>query len=258
MARRGGTGGGATPTAPGRMTKAERKEQARQERLELLRKQAVQKRRRRIGIVVGAILAAGAVAAIVLAGLGGSSTKDHKVVDPRSLPGILTTQATGAQPWPANNTSDMPTRVSDVALPAEGGAFHHHDLLQVFIHGDSIPVPADVGILPDGSYFAPMHTHDTSGSMHIESASQFNFTLGDFFDVWGVLLTNTCVGGYCTSGPDELRVYVNGTQITTDVTKIPLTQHEDVVVTYGTTAQLPSPIPKTYSVDISSSCKGSC
>ena len=82
--------------------------------------------------------------------------------------------------------------------------------------------------------------------------------LGSFFNVWGVLLTPDCIGGYCNSGPDVLRVYVNGKQVTTDVTKLPLTQHEYILVTYGTTAQLPSPIPSTYSKNISSSCAGSC
>ena len=47
MARRTDPGGG-----PTRVTKAERKEQARRERLELMRKQAKRRTRRRIGIVL--------------------------------------------------------------------------------------------------------------------------------------------------------------------------------------------------------------
>jgi len=103
-----------------------------------------------------------------------------------------------------------------------------------------------------------MHTHDASGIMHMEAGSLFQFTLGDFFDVWGVRLTKTCVGGWCSSGPDQLRVYVNGKQLTGDPTKLKLGQHMDVVVTFGTSAELPKPIPSTYSVNISSSCAGSC
>jgi hypothetical protein len=238
------------------MTKAERKEQARRERLELIRKQAQSRRRRRIGIIVGSILAAGAIAAAVVAGSSGGGSKKNGPVDPRSLPGILTSQATAAHPWAANSDEAL-SRADELGFPAVGNVFHHHDLLQIFVHGDPMPVPADVGIDSTGS-LAAMHTHDTSGIMHIESNRAFDFTLGDFFDIWGVLLTNRCMGGYCAAGPDQLRVYVNGKQVTTDVTKIALTQHEDVVVTYGTTAQVPDPIPSSYSPDISSSCKGSC
>jgi len=255
MARRGGTGG-RTTQAPQRMTKAERKEQARQERLELIRKQAQQKRRRRIAIIVGSIVVVGGVAAAVIAGVtGGGSSTPKGPVDPRTLPGMLTTQATAASPWPAN-TADFVTRANDIHLPAEGGALHHHDLLQIYVHGESIPVPPDIGLTSSAG--APMHTHDATGVMHLESNQPFDFTLGDFFDVWGVLLTDRCIGGYCSNGSDQLRVYVNGKQVTTDITKIALTQHEDVVVTYGTTAQLPDPIPKTYPNNISSSCGNSC
>ena len=251
MARRTDPGGG-----PTRVTKAERKEQARRERLELMRKQAKRRTRRRIGIVLGSILVAGAVVAIVLANLGGGTTKKNNGgLDPKSLPGMLQTQATAANPWPANS-QDAQARAAKIGLPPVGGAFHNHNLLDIRINGEKIPVPADIGIT--GSLVASMHTHDASGIMHMESNRQFDFTLGDFFNVWGVLLTPDCIGGYCNSGPDVLRVYVNGKQVTTDVTKLPLTQHEYILVTYGTTAQLPSPIPSTYSKNISSSCAGSC
>jgi hypothetical protein len=250
MARRGR----ATPTAPARMTKAERKEQARKERLELLRKQEQRKRRRRVGIIVGVVVAAGAIAAAVL--LGGGSGGSSTSCGGSKLPGMLCDQATAAHPWPANS-QDALARANDIGLPALGNeTFHHHDLLQIFVHGDTIPVPPLVGLTSTGG--ASMHTHDTSGIMHLESDKPFNFTLGEFFDVWGVRFSDSCIGGYCSSGPNQLRVYVNGKQITTDVTKISLTQHEDVVVTYGTTAQLPNPIPKTYPPNISKSCGNSC
>src|SRR5438874_2608628 len=142
MARRGGNGGRTTPTAQERMTKAERKEQARKERLELVRKQAQRKGRRRIGIIVGSIVVVGGIAAAVIAGAtGGGTTEKNGAVDPRSLPGMQTSQATAAHPWPANSQDSL-TRASDVGLPAEGATFHHHDLLQVYIHGDPMPVPA--------------------------------------------------------------------------------------------------------------------
>jgi hypothetical protein len=247
MARRNSSVGRGTSTVPQRMTKAERKEQARKERLELQRKQEQRRRRRRVGIIVGSVLVAGAIAAIVLVNVNKK---------PPPLPGMMPpSQATAANPWPANSAEAL-TRANKIGLPAGGEVLHHHDLLQVFIHGDTIPVPADIGISSVGT--TAMHTHDNSGIMHMESSVPFNFKLGQFFDVWGLQLTDSCIGGYCDSGPNQLRVYVNGKQITSNVRDIALTQHEDVVVTFGTTAQLPSPIPKSYAKNISSSCGNSC
>ena len=123
---------------PQRMTKAERKEQARKERLELQRKQAQKKRRRRIGIIVGSVLVAGGIAAIVLVNVNSK---------PPPLPGMMTSLATAANPWPANSQDSL-TRADKIGLPALGNeTFHHHDLLQIYIHGDTIPVPADIGIM---------------------------------------------------------------------------------------------------------------
>ncbi len=52
-------------TTDGRMTKAERREQARRERFELRRKMARAKRNRRIGVVVSALLVAAVVAFVI-------------------------------------------------------------------------------------------------------------------------------------------------------------------------------------------------
>ncbi len=37
----------------------------------------------------------------------------------------------------------------------------------------------------------PIHTHDHSGKIHIESDGTGTFTLGQFFAVWGVTLNGT-------------------------------------------------------------------
>jgi hypothetical protein len=33
--------------------------------------------------------------------------------------------------------------------------------------------------------FSPLHTHDTSGIIHVESPTVRSFTLGEFVDLWG-------------------------------------------------------------------------
>ena len=71
------------------------------------------------------------------------------------------------------------------------------------------------------------------------------YTLGDFFAVWGVRLTPTCLGGYCAGGR-RLRVYVNGRPYQGDPTGLVLAAHQELVVTFGTAGQLPSPVPSSY------------
>ena len=79
-------------------------------------------------------------------------------------------------------------------------ALHHHDLLQVYVDGQPVTVPSQVGIDQAEGYLTSLHTHDASGIIHVESPTQRSFTLGQFFDVWGVRLTSTCIGSYCPRG----------------------------------------------------------
>jgi hypothetical protein len=203
-----------------------------------------------LATVIGAVIVAAAVAGgVVLAVTGGGG---NNAVNTRTLPGMLTlTEA----PWPANGTQSL-KRAQDIGLPVVSNNYHIHALLQVYVNGVKETIPQGVGF--NGSEFASMHTHDNTGIMHMEASHRFPFTLGDFFDVWGVLLTQHCIGPYCDGNGRALRVYLNGTLYTGDPTQLPLTQHEDVVVTYGTAAQVPHPVPSTYSKKISPSCSGSC
>lgn len=86
--------------------------------------------------------------------------------------------------------------------------FHIHIWLRIIIDGQNITIPAAVGIVNpvfenadnekiaySGSCFEPMHTHDNSGIIHIESATNTNYTLGDFFDIWNVTYDSVSIGG---------------------------------------------------------------
>ena len=62
----------------------------------------------------------------------------------------------------------------------------------------------------------------------------------------GVRFTPSCLGGYCADGDRRLRVYVDGAAYRGDPTTLTLESHQELVVAFGTAAQLPSPIPSTY------------
>ena len=70
-------------------------------------------------------------------------------------------------------------------LPSQGQvAQHMHPVLAVTLDGQRVPIPANIGILR--GCIAEIHTHDNSGTLHIEPLiTSKNFTLKDFFKVWG-------------------------------------------------------------------------
>ena len=40
---------------------------------------------------------------------------------------------------------------------------------------------------------SPLHTHDYSGTIHVESTANRNYTLGEFLNVWGIDLEGKTV-----------------------------------------------------------------
>jgi hypothetical protein len=214
--------------------RAEKKDLARRQREEVRRIVRRRRRARRLAIVGGiAIVATGAL--LWFTRSSGPATETN------ALPGLLRTQA----PWPANS-ADALARADAINLPAHGTtlAMHDHVDLQIFVHGTPEQIPVDVGINDQGA--ASLHTHTSDGVVHIESGTVAKFTLGQFFDVWGVRFTPTCLGAYCNRGADELKAFVDGRPYTGDITKLPLDDQSVIVVTYGTQDELPNPIPSSF------------
>jgi hypothetical protein len=199
-------------------------------------------RRRRLGI-------AAALALALVAGVGAlavsAAGRDRQ---PATSPGPLAGLQTGPAPWGAN-TADLAERLQAIGAPPlspmEGTAVHIHQHLDLYVDGRKVTVPAGIGIDPAVGY-APLHTHDSSGVIHVESPTARSYTLGEFFAVWGVRFTPSCLGGYCAAGVRQLRVYVDGRAYQGDSTTLALAPHQELVVAFGTAAQLPSPAPSTY------------
>jgi hypothetical protein len=125
---------------------------------------------------------------------------------------------------------------------------HIHEHLDVVVNGKLYPVPALIGINVPQRFIAELHTHDQSGIVHVESPTVRTFTLGNFFDVWGLRFSSRCLGGYCANGARHVNVWVNGKRVRTDPRKILLLSHQEIVVAYGTLASIKplGPIPASY------------
>jgi hypothetical protein len=118
----------------------------------------------------------------------------------------------------------------------EGSVMHIHAHLSIYINGALTTLPQFVGI-PGGSSgsatcFYWLHTHDTSGIIHMESPVLETFTLGQFLNEWDQQFNSL---GY----PSQLLLdngwtsWINGQEHTGSITTIPLTAHALVTIAYN-------------------------
>lgn len=184
--------------------------------------------------------------------LNGNKTSTGKVtgsvpnIDYAALPGLQK----GKAPWPPEYAR-LPDRLAPLQLSSlgvEGTKLHIHQHLDVFVDGKHVTVPALIGIYANGDptqggFFVELHTHDTSGIIHLESPKNGTFTLGQFVGVWGVRLSSKCIGGYCAAAGKPLKFYVNGKRYSGNPNNIVLHQHDEYAIVYG---KSPSKIPSSY------------
>jgi hypothetical protein len=222
------------PPAGSQRSRAEKKELARAEREAARRRIARTQRRRQLAWIAGITIA-------VAAGVFFFTNRNEPDTSTVALPGELTTEA----PWDAN-AAESAARATALGLPAEGTTMHEHVDVEIFVHGTKEPIPTDIGIdVPKGT-IQSIHTHDDTGLVHLESSRSREFTLGEFFGVWGVRFTPTCLGAYCNDGDNRLQVFVDGDEVTDNLQDVQLDDQTVIVVTYGTAAELPDPIPSTF------------
>lgn len=144
---------------------------------------------------------------------------------------------------PPNGTQDYQTVLGPnfACLGSESLNIHLHPWLTITINGKNVTVPPGIGIQNPanvGTYdnypvfgggsnscFEPVHTHDASGIIHIESPTNANYTLGEFFTEWSlayqyavvngshepIVFNNTDILGYKVNGSStSLKLIVDG------------------------------------------------
>src|SRR5919201_3964906 len=130
-------------------------------------------------------------------------------------------------------------------------AYHIHSHLAIYAGGNQRPVSEGIGIaqpqqvqqtqhgpfVAGGSCLYWLHTHDSSGIIHVESPQQRTYTLGDFFDIWGQTLSPDQVG----SAKGTVVAYVNGQQYSGNPRNIQLTNHAVIQLDVGQPATPPQP-----------------
>lgn len=125
---------------------------------------------------------------------------------------------------------------------------HFHAHLSLFYKGEQIAVPAGIGIVKPlridrgfvkgGKGFYWLHTHDATGIIHIESPNEKNYTLANFFDVWGQPLDTDNVAGL----RGAVRTFVNGRVQFGNPREIILHNHDQITLY----VDAPYGVPPTY------------
>jgi len=146
-------------------------------------------------------------------------------------------------------------------LAAENLTLHYHAHLDIVLDGRAVPVPPGLGIsvtdaagnirgshTPGRPGIAALHTHDTSGVLHVESPTNPQFTLGQLFTEWDLRLGPGQIGSYRDQPGTRVQVYVNGRPFTTNPTRLVLQAHQEIAVVISTTGAIlaPAPAPSSY------------
>ena len=148
--------------------------------------------------------------------------------------------------WPLPDDPRAAAQKAGLAmLDREMLAVHYHAHLDVLVRGVRVTVPAGVGIDGRRQLISALHTHDTTGIVHIESAEDIPFRLGQFFTEWGQPLSATRVGPVTVAGGEELRVYRNGERVSGDPAALKFTEHAEIVVWVGPAGDKPK-VPSSY------------
>ncbi|MGP8070263.1 MAG: hypothetical protein ACLP5V_10270 [Candidatus Bathyarchaeia archaeon] len=80
--------------------------------------------------------------------------------------------------------------------------------LRIILNGTQIIIPAKIG--DEAGCTRPMHTLDNSGDVYVESPIYYQYTLGDFFVVWGQVFTKDQILTLHADSNHMITLTVNG------------------------------------------------
>ncbi len=246
--------------------RAENQQRAAEKRAAELRK-----KRMRIGIRVGGVLVVVAVVALIISNVvgGGSGSVPPQLKNPhvalQPIPASMSSTwvqppagTPGPETVPVPNGPKMATLLNAATgqtingIQCQAGEkteVHVHTRLTIFVNGQARVIPYGIGIpgfqatqsaggpfVETGSCFYWLHVHANDGIIHVESPSTTQtFTLGDFFDEWGVTLSSTQVGSakgpvtvFFTSPGKKAGIYTGNPR------DLPLGDHYQIQLDVGT------------------------
>jgi hypothetical protein len=226
-------------------SRKEQKERLRAERIaqeEAERRDATRRRRLQIGAAAAAVVIIAAVVAVVAAssGGGGGSSSSGTTYHQDSVPASAQLALLDTPPPWQPNYKQLPQRIQAMGLPGfSETTFHIHAWLHIYVDGKQVTVPPNIGIDQATQTISPLHTHDTTGIIHMEADQQYDFTLGQFMNVWGVKFAADQIGSLKPKDDQKLQVYVDG-QLIKDPVNVVMQEHDNIVIGYGKSGSFPT------------------
>ncbi len=206
------------------VTRQQQRNARREQKQQQQEQQRLAQRRRTIWIstIIGTV--AVVVTAIIIVNLVNNAQNSNT-----SSTGKGTSTATSAL------VSDNPSYpvVDNIACQSmEQLAYHIHAHISIYINGSPYSIPANLGIAPDQSCYYWIHTHDTSGIIHIESPTNQYYVLGTFFKEWNDGFSSLGFPAQLNTN-DGWKVYVDGKLYTGDFHQIQLLPHRLITMAFN-------------------------
>ena len=137
-----------------------------------------------------------------------------------------------------NQAGDLRTwNDTDIACLPNGHqnlALHIHQKLSITVFGEEQVIPANIGI--NNTCMAEVHTHDSSGEIHIESVDAGDKrTLGDFFAVWGEMFSQNQILDNVNGETGTVKLLVNG-EPNTEFANYVMKDHDVIEISFEPTA----------------------
>ncbi len=111
--------------------------------------------------------------------------------------------------------------------------YHIHAHLTVYDAGKLVTIPAGIGIDQKDKCIYWLHTHDTSGVIHVESPTEKQYVLKNFLDIWGQVAGPTSFLTHVIAASHSVRAYVGSSLYSGDPGTIVLTPHKVITLEYG-------------------------
>lgn len=135
--------------------------------------------------------------------------------------GLITILLVGGYLWWSSASQDTPEDLAnmtsrEIALRSTtdmATKFHIHPEIKIMINGVEQNIPEDIGVNAIG--MTAIHTHEGGGLIHVEAPIQKDFTIGDFFAVWGKTFTQNQILDSVVDESHQITVTVNGIVVET-------------------------------------------
>ena len=145
-------------------------------------------------------------------------------------------------PAPTNYATMTSLELAKLCLPMEGNVMHIHPHLSMIANKQIVTLPAEIGIDEQKKCLTSLHTHDASGTIHIEAPVQKDFILSDFFAVWNKPFNKNQILDFKVDAEHGLKFYVDGKE-SSDFENVMLKDHQELFIDYYNLKDGPDTVP---------------